>query len=1161
MSNRDDGHSEPRTLLDRLVLACLENHLIVWLLALLVIAIGISFAPFDWNIPFLPRDPVPVDAIPDIGENQQVVFTAWPGRSPQDVEDQVTYRLTTALLGMPGVKAVRGLSMFGFSSISVIFNEDVDFYWSRSRIVEKLNSLPPDALPAGVNPTLGPDATALGQVFWYTLEGHDGEDRPTGGWDLDELRSIQDWYVKDALLSSRDSNGSSLIAEVASIGGYVREYQVDVDPDAMRAYEVSLHDVFRAVKASNADVGARSIEINRVEYVIRGVGFLKQVSDIEDTVIKTVDNVPIYVRNIGKVQLGPALRRGALDKAGAEVVGGVVVVRFGENPLAAIRDVKAKIEEISPGLPKKTLADGTVSQVTIVPFYDRTELIHETLNTLNAALSLEILITVIVVFVMLMHLGSSLLISALLPLAVLMCFVAMKLFGVDANIVALSGIAIAIGTMVDMGIVICENIVQQLQRNGVKNAVQNALHEVGSAVLTAVATTVVGFMPVFMMSGAEGKLFKPLALTKTFALVASLLVSLVVLPVLALTIYRKRRRPQTMGRRPIFVLVAAALVLLARFWMPLGPGRHFITNLVFVVGLVAVPLLIAGAFYKAYSRLLRWCLAHKAVFLTAPGVAIMLGVLCWCSLGPEFMPPLDEGSFLYMPSTTPHASMGEALDILQIQDRAISAIPEVDDVVGKIGRVDSALDPAPLGMIETIITYKPEYGRDKDGQRVRLWRDHVRAPEDIWDEILKAAHMAGITKPEKLQPISTRLLMLQSGIRGSMAVKIKGPSRNKINTAATQIEKLLRSGVVPGVDSSIVNIDRSTDDMKPYIEIVPDRRRIARHGIRLREIQDVIEVAVGGQRVTSTVEGRERYPVRVRYMRELRNTIESLGTILVPASDGAQIPMSELASISFVPGPQAIKTEDTSLVGYVFLGKLNEYAEADVVDNVRQFLNKEIESGRLDLPGGTSFSFAGTYENFVRARRTLSWVLPFSLLVIFVILYLQFRSITTSMLVFSGVFVAWAGGFIMIWLYGQDWFFNFSIFGVEMRELFQMHPINLSVAIWVGFLALFGIATDDGVVMGSFLRQSFKDRNPSTIAEIRDAALFAGERRIRPCLMTTVTTVLALLPVLTSTGRGADIMVPMAIPTFGGMIIEFLTMFVVPVLYCGIEEFKLKTQQ
>ena len=1157
MSNDENAGDASRSPLDGLVSACLNNGLIVWILVLLVIAIGISFAPFDWNIPFLPRNPVPVDAIPDIGENQQIVFTAWPGRSPQDVEDQVTYRLTTALLGMPGVKAVRGLSMFGFSSISVIFNEDVDFYWSRSRIIEKLNSLPAGVLPDGVNPTLGPDATALGQVFWYSLEGRDSNGTPTGGWDLDELRSIQDWYVKDALLSSRGPNGSSLIAEVASIGGYVREYQVDVDPDAMRAYGVSLLDVFAAVQASNTDVGARSIEINRVEYLIRGIGFLKQVSDIEDTVIKTIDNVPVYVKNIGRVQLGPALRRGALDKAGAETVGGVVVVRFGENPLAAIRNVKDKIAEISPGLPKKTLADGTISQVSIVPFYDRTELIHETLNTLNAALSQEILVTIIVVFVMLIHLRSSLLISSLLPMAVLLCFIAMKLFGVDANIVALSGIAIAIGTMVDMGIVICENIVQQLQSNTVKAAVHKALHEVGSAVLTAVATTVVSFMPVFMMSGAEGKLFKPLALTKTFALVASLIVSLVVIPVFALTIYKKGGKPKKMGFLHIVVITVAALLVLTKCWMPLGVGRHFLTNLLFVAGLVAVPLLITGVFYKTYSRVLRWCLAHKVLFLSLPTLLILLGILCWSGLGTEFMPPLDEGSFLYMPSTTPHASIGEALDILQTQGRAISAIPEVEDVVGKIGRVDSALDPAPLGMIETIITYKPEYGKDEEGEQVRLWRDHIRAPEDIWDEILKAAHMPGITKPERLQPISTRLLMLQSGIRGSMAVKIKGQSRDKINAAATQIEKLLRSGVVPGVDSSVVNIDRGTDDRKPYIEIIPDRRAIARYGIRLREIQDVIEVAVGGQRVTSTVEGRERYPVRVRYMRELRDTIESLGTILVPAPDGSQIPMSELAEIGFIPGPQVIKTEDTSLVGYVFMGKLDGYAEVEVVNNVRQFLNEAIETGRLDLPDGTSFSFAGTYENYLRARKTLSWVLPFSLLVIFMILYLQFRSVTTSMLVFSGVFVAWSGGFILIWLYGQDWFFNFSLLGVHMRELFQMHPINLSVAVWVGFLALFGIATDDGVVMATFLGQSFREKKPSTVAEIRDATLFAGERRVRACLMTTATTVIALLPVLTSAGRGSDMMVPMAIPSFGGMLIEIVTMLVVPVLFCWIQEIRL----
>ena len=532
--------------LDRTVRFFLEPRLVALLLMGAFLVWGLMVAPIDWETPGLPRDPVPVDAIPDIGENQQIIFTDWPGRSPQDVEDQITYPLTVSLLGVPGVRTVRSFSMFGFSSIYVIFNEDVEFYWSRSRILEKLASLPPKTLPEGVNPALGPDATPLGQVFWYTLEGHDAQGRPTGGWGLEELRSLQDWNVRYAL------QGVQGVSEVASVGGFVREYQIDADPDAMHAYGVSLAQVFRAVQRSNADVGARTIEVNRVEYVIRGVGFLRSLEDIEDTVIAVRDNVGVRIRDIAHVGLGPALRRGALDKGGAEAVGGVVVVRFGANPLEVIQRVKAKIAEITPGLPQRVLEDGTRSHVAIVPFYDRTGLIHETLGTLEQALRLEILVAVLVVVVMVRHVRSSGLIAATLPLAVLMAFIGMKLFSVDANIVALSGIAIAIGTMVDMGVIICENILRHLRDAPPDErrleVIYRATSEVASPVVTAVATTVVSFLPVFTLQAAEGKLFRPLAFTKTFALVAAVVIALTLIPTLV-HIFVGRWNPSPKSRR------------------------------------------------------------------------------------------------------------------------------------------------------------------------------------------------------------------------------------------------------------------------------------------------------------------------------------------------------------------------------------------------------------------------------------------------------------------------------------------------------------------------------------------------------------------------------------------------------------------------------------
>ena len=1255
LTNLEGGSAGP---LSKLIRFCLENKLVVGLFVILVAGAGLYMAPFDWDVRGLPRDPLPVDAIPDIGENQQIVFTEWMGRSPQDVEDQITYPLTVSLLGVPGVKTVRSYSFFGFSSIYLIFDEAVDFYWSRSRVLEKLNSLPPGTVPEGVRPMLGPDATGLGQVFWYTLEGRDRQGNPAGGWDLDELRTVQDWYVRYGLLSAEG------VSEVASIGGFVKEYQIDVDPDAMRAHNVGLGDIFKAVKASNLDVGARTIEINKVEYVIRGLGFIETLSDIEKTVVKVNENVPIYVKDIAKVSYGPALRRGALDKGGAEAVGGVVVVRYGYNPLDAIKNVKEKIEEISPGLPKKTLPDGTLSQVTIVPFYDRTGLIYETLGTLSTALTEEILVTIIVVIVLVLHLRSSVLISALLPLAILMCFIAMKMGGVDANIVALSGIAIAIGTMVDMGIIICENILKRLDEAGPDDnpleVVYLAATEVGGAVVTAVATTVVSFLPVFTMTGPEGKLFKPLAYTKTFALIASIIVALTIIPPAAHILFIKRltlkkTKRYVLGALLIVAAVIAALwlngwiavligtiglyhlvkeripkkvnsllplivnllavvlvgIILTGHWLPLGPAKGMVRNIIFVVLLIGGLLLFFRIFQIFYGRILAWCLAHKILFLCIPTVLVLLGGTIWLGfakvfffvpqpmrsnalwskavhtfpgLGKEFMPDLDEGSFLYMPTTMPHASIGESLDVLQKQDIAFAAIPEIDSVVGKIGRVDSPLDPAPISMIETVINYKPEYIIDKDGHPVRYrydkksrefvrdengelipdphgrpfrqWRDHIHSPDDIWDEIVKAGQIPGTTSAPKLQPIAARIVMLQSGMRAPMGVKVKGPDLKTIERVGLDIERFLKE--VPGVEPLTVSADRIVG--KPYLEIDIDREAIARYGVSIGQVQEVIEVAIGGRGVTTTVEGRERYSVRIRYMRELRDQIETLGEILVPAVDGVQIPLMQLAEIRYVRGPQAIKSEDTFLVGYVVFDKKPGYAEVDVVEQCRQYLQQKTADGEFPIPEGVNYHFSGTYENQIRAQKTLAIVIPLALLIIFLILYLQFHSGAMSLLVFSGILVAWSGGFLMIWLYAQPWFLDVDVFGVNMRGLFQIHPINLSVAIWVGFLALFGIASDDGVVMCTYLKQSFQDRPSAGVDDIRQKVIEAGKRRIRPCLMTTATTILALIPVLTSTGRGSDIMVPMAIPSFGGMTIEILTMLVVPVLYCWIKELRLHLQ-
>lgn len=1307
-----DIESNRRTILGGIIWFCLQNKLVVFLLVLAIVAWGIMVAPFDWQVGSLPRDPVPVDAIPDIGENQQIVFTEWMGRSPQDVEDQIGYPMTVALLGIPKVKTIRSYSFFGFSTIYIIFNEDAEFYWSRSRVLEKLSSLPAGTLPDGVQPTLGPDATALGQILWYTLEGQDPDGHPTGGWGLNELRTIQDWYVRYALASAEG------ISEVASIGGFVQEYQIDVDPDAMRAAKVSLTDVFQAVQKTNVDVGARTIEVNKAEYIIRSLGFIEEIEDIEKTVVKVADNVPITINEIATVALGPALRRGALDKAGAEAVGGVTVVRYGFNPLEAIKNVKQKIEELSPGLPSKVVIDYTqttreqvdayatthalkpitgaqpdhdgwvqhlrstpreewpswitTSQVRVVPFYDRTGVIYETLGTLNTALSEEILVTIIVILVMVLHLRSSILISALLPLAVLMCFIAMKTFGIDANIVALSGIAIAIGTMVDMGIILCENILKHLDEADPNedrgHVIFRASNEVASAVLTAVSTTVISFLPVFTMIAAEGKLFRPLAFTKTFALVASVIVALTIIPPAAHILMGGRMKSGILRRYLMFALIAAGAVamfffpwwagaivsalgfyklweeriptefqkygpyaasavavlvvgvLLTDHWLPLGPEKGLLRNFSFVGLLIGGLLGFFTLFQRVlYEPLLRWCLGHKLLFLAVPTVVLLFGGCAWLGfdrifsfipksaalvgisestvresrpwiaanstlpgLGKEFMPPLDEGSFLYMPTTMPHASIGEALDILQLQNKMLISIPEVESVVGKIGRAESPLDPAPISMIETFVSYKSEYKTDQNGNRqnfrydeeaadfvrdkhgdliedasgrpFRQWRDEIRSPNDIWEKITAAADIPGTTSAPKLQPIAARIVMLQSGMRAPMGMKIKGPDLETIERVALQIEGLLKQ--VPSVQASAVIADRIVG--KPYLEIDIDRDAIKRYGLHIRTVQDVIEVAIGGRRITTTVEGRERYPVRVRYARELRDEAESLERILVPTPMGQQIPLEQLADIRYVRGPQVIKSEDTFLLGYVLFDMKAGNAEVDVVEDAQAFLQEKLDSGDLVLPAGVSYTFAGNYENQLRSQKTLMVVLPLALGIIFLILYFQFKSVITTSLVFSGIMIAWAGGFIMLWLYGTDWFLDFDVFGTNMRTLFQVHTINLSVAVWVGFLALFGIASDDGVVIASYLDESFRKDRITNAKHAREATITAGMRRVRPCLMTTATTLLALIPVLTSTGRGSDIMVPMAIPSFGGMTIEIMTMLVVPVLYCSAMEWKLK---
>jgi Cu(I)/Ag(I) efflux system membrane protein CusA/SilA len=1167
---------------------CLDNRLIVLMLAAAALVAG-YFALLD----------TPVDAIPDIGEKQVIVFADWPGRSPQDVEDQITYPLTVSLQGTPGVKTIRSASGFGFSMVFVIFRDEFDYYWARSRVLERLN-VATTKLPPGVVPVLGPDATALGQIYWYTLQAE--------GADLGQLRSLNDWYIRYQLQSVEG------VSEVASVGGYVKQYQVDVHPDKLRAHGVTLPEVYEAVRKGNIDVGAKVIENSGYEFFIRGKGFIKSLADIENIVIRQEGGTPIFVKNVATVQLGPDFRRGALDNAGQETVGGVVVMRYGENPLNVIGRLKKKLAEIEPGL-RVTLTDGRQVPVRIVSFYDRTQIVHETIITLREALIEEAIAAGIIVVLFLLHLRSSLVILPTLPLSVALSFIVMYLIGVDSNIMSLAGIAIAIGDVADMGIIMTENIYRRVaaeRDRAHREVVYDAAKEVGGAILTSVSNTIISFIPVFALADQEGKLFKPLAYTKTFAISASVVLALTLVPVLSYYLLRPGR-----WSRQWSLLVAVGtgtIVFLAtRLGMAWGGVVESWASGWFIAAAVGIGIgtvvyrmgreqllpmeqnVVSRTIFWLYRPALHWVLDHKGTFLLLPTALALGGLLIWFGfdrlawpvqaaavqiagwdpaqtstwhvvtrvfpgIGREFMPPLDEGSFLFMPSLLPSASLTQVQEAVAKQDTAIRSVPEVESVVGKIGRAESALDPAPIGMIETIILLKPESQwrtvRQDRWHSDQVWLRLARPllvwfwPEErsitkaeILEELQDKTASPGVL-PTWLQPIQTRIVMLQSGFRAMMGVKIYGSDLKEIERIALQMEPILRR--VPGATDVVA--DRLVG--KPYLEFDIDREAIARYGVNIRDVQDVIEIGLGGENLTMSVEGRERYPIRVRYSRELRENFDDLHRVLVPTSTGAQIPIGQVAKISYVIGPQEIKSENGLLVGYVTMNT-RDRDEVSVVEGAEALLQAEKrrsdelvaagkhEQATLVVPAGYYWQWSGQFENQQRASQRLSWLVPAVLLAMFFMLYLGFGRWWIAFIVFFGVIVSASGGFLLLYLWG----------------------VNLSVAVWVGFIALFGVADDDSVVMLSYLEQIFNEHEPTSVTDIRGMVIEAGLKRIRPCLMTTATTVIGLIPVFLATGRGSDVMQPMAIPILGGMSVQLITIFVAPCLYCLVKEWQFRRLQ
>ncbi|MEQ8846808.1 efflux RND transporter permease subunit [Botrimarina sp.] len=1147
-------------MLTRLVRFCVKE---AWLVVLL--AVGLT--AYGW---WCYRS-VPIDAIPNIGENQVIVLTPWPGRSPKDIEDQVTYPLSVSLLAVPGAESVRGKSMFGYSFVQVTFKDSVDFYWARSRVSEQLGSAAAQ-LPDGVTPQLGPDATGLGQVYYYVLQP------PPEGMSLAELRSLQDFVVKYELQAVEG------VSEVASIGGYVRQYQIEIDPDLLRFHKVPLDQVVQAVRGSNADVGAKTVESSGMEFIVRGKGFLgtggdsgKAISDIEKTVVRQQEGAPLRVEDVARVQLGPDFRRGALDYNGAEAVGGVVVMRYGENPREVIDRVKERIEEITPSL----------GGVTIHGVYDRTGLIDETIGTLTTALREEIVITGVVILLFLLHVRSSFLVASTLPVAVLLAFVCMQTFGVDANIMSLAGIAIAIGTMVDMAIIVSENIYQHLAEweadgapGGAKrrsDVIADAAAEVAPAVMTAVTTTIVSFLPVFFLTGRDYKLFSPLAWTKTFAIAAALVVAITLVPALARILLKSAHAPRWAAA--VAALAGAVLLgllthsvwadwLAAEYGVPAAVATPVAAALGAVGGWLlsrerVQPIeesLVSRLIVRAYVPTLALFLRFKGAFLLVPALIVVVGFGAWFGL-PRVLAPLeravgwlgvrpnelpgyvdlkhtftgletddwialDEGSWFYMPTLYPAASFSQAMQVLQTQDVLIKAIPEVRDVLGKIGRVESALDPAPAAMVETYVMLKPE----------DQWREGVTA-RDVWDQINAAATLPGVTPASPLQPIEGRVVMLQSGIKAPMAIRIYGDELSELADAALAVAARLKES--PYINPATVNPDIVLG--KPYLEFTVDREAAARYGMSVQMVNQVVESALGGMNLIKTVEGRERYPVRVRYRRDLREQIDQLARLPVVTHGGEVVPLEELAKLETTWGPGAINSENARLVAHVAFATSGVAGDLESIAAVEDALRTAMagppgSEQRLELPAGYSLETVGSFRNQIEANRRLVWLVPLVVVINLLVIYLQFRHVPITLAVFAGIPVAFAGGMIALALYGAE----------------------MNTAVWVGFIALFGIAVDDGVVIATYLDQVFTRLKLESVEDIRTATIEAGKRRIRPCLMTTATTVLALLPVLLSTGRGADVARAMALPVFGGMVVELITLFVVPVVYCGYKETKMQ---
>ncbi len=1012
----------------------------------------------------------PLDAIPDLSDVQVIILTKYPGQSPQVVEDQVTYPLTTSMLAVPNTKVVRGYSFFGLSFVYIIFEDSTDMYWARSRVLESINYVS-GRLPQGVTPTLGPDATGVGWIYEYALV-----DR-TGKHDLSQLRSLQDWYLRYPLQTVKG------VSEVASVGGFVKQYQVEVDPNALLRYDIPLGKVKMAIKMSNQDVGGRLVEMAETEYMVRGLGYIQSIEDLNSIPVAVDGNgTPIRLRDVANVKVGPELRRGIVDLNGeGEVAGGVVIMRFGENALATIQAVRAKLEELKAGLPEG---------VEIIPVYDRGDLIERAVKSLNTSLLQELVIVSIVIILFLLHARSAFVVIVTLPLGILMAFIVMRIQGLNANIMSLGGIAITIGTMVDGAIVMVENahsrlaLARENKGSDLSNderwsTIGDSCREVGPALFFSLLVITVSFLPIFTMQAQEGRLFSPLAFTATYAMAASAILAITLVPVMMGYFLRGK--------------------IVAEHKNPINRALHAIHRPVLQVAMnwrgvtIVCALLLLGITYYPYSK-----------------------------LGSEFMPPLDEGDILYMPTTFPGISITKAKELLQQTDKILTTFPEVHHVFGKVGRAETATDSAPLAMIETTVRLRPK----------EEWPDPTKTTKELMNEMDKAIQFPGLANAWTM-PIKTRIDMLSTGIKTPIGIKVSGPDLNVLQDVSLDIEQAMKT--LPETTSAFG--DRAVGGY--YLDFDINRESAARYGLTVGAVQDVIKSAIGGMNITETVEGLERYPVNLRYPRGLRDDLESLKRVLIATPTGTQIPLALVAEIQYNRGPPVIKSEDARPNAWIYV----DISTSDIGGFVRKA--KAVINEKVDVPPGYTLNWSGQFEYMERAAKRLSIVAPATLFIIFLLLYFNFRNVIEPVIVMISIPFGLIGGIWLVYLYGY----------------------NMSVAVAVGFIALAGMAAEIGVLVLSFIDTEIKEQRSAakrrlTLEEVRDAVLSATSKRVRPVAMTAISTMAGLIPIMLSSSTGSDVTHRIAAPMLGGMLtVMILNLLVLPVIYSFILQFQEKRRE